>query len=184
MKPAMLPRPGMMQKPQHMVYSGSSVASQPASLTHRSGAWQSTLSGEDVRDGGRGLARQLVIPRAKVKPRSNYQDYSDDDRLSAEVSVIILYTIVKGLLKTFILRPIVPCQSTIPWGAVIDVKACPPSLPKCLGLAAGPADPAAAHEQAPLTRFWMGRCPTEQIRVRSIFPSPGETSTGKMTKIT
>ena len=92
MKPAMIPRPGMMQKPQqHMVYSGSSVASQPPSLTHRSqGAWQSTLSGEDGRDGRGGLARQLVIPRAKVKPRqqSNYQDYSDDDCLSAEVCTL------------------------------------------------------------------------------------------------
>ena len=88
----------MMQKPQHMAYhhaaaaaaahaaaaaaSASSAASQPGSLTH--GAWQSTLSNEGGRQGG----PQLVIPRAKVKPRSSHQGYnSDDDRLSAaEVS--------------------------------------------------------------------------------------------------
>lgn len=83
-----------MQKPQHMAYhhaaaaaaahaaaaaaSASSAASQPGSLTH--GAWQSTLSNEGGRQGG----PQLVIPRAKVKPRSSHQGYnSDDDRLSA-----------------------------------------------------------------------------------------------------
>jgi hypothetical protein len=106
MKPAMIPRPGMMQKQQAMAYhaaaqaqaqahaqahaaaSASSAASQPGSLTHRSGAWQSTLSGAE---GGRGSQAaggmrgpQLVIPRAKVKPRSNYQAgyNSDDDNVS------------------------------------------------------------------------------------------------------
>ena len=75
----------------HAVAS-SSATSQPGSLTHRSGAWQSTLSGAEGGRGGQGGAGgirgpQLVIPRAKVKPRSNYQGYnSDDDRMSAEVS--------------------------------------------------------------------------------------------------
>jgi hypothetical protein len=57
--------------------------SQPGSLTHqqhpsRSGAWQSSLSGEMNRGGGQPLA-QLIIPRAKMKPRSNYQGYNSDD---------------------------------------------------------------------------------------------------------
>ena len=57
----------------------------------RSGAWQSTLSGAEGGREGRSAVRgpQLVIPRAKVKPRSNYQAgyNSDDDRMSAaEVS--------------------------------------------------------------------------------------------------
>ena len=111
MKPAMIPRPGMMQKQQAMAYhaaaqaqaqahahaqahaaaSASSAASQPGSLTHRSGAWQSTLSGAE---GGRGSQAaggmrgpQLVIPRAKVKPRSNYQaGYNSDDDNVSQVS--------------------------------------------------------------------------------------------------
>ena len=116
MKPAMIPRPGMMQKQQAMAYhaaaqaqanaqahaqahahaqaqaaaASSSATSQPGSLTHRSGAWQSTLSGgaEGGREGRSGMrGPQLVIPRAKVKPRSNYQSgyNSDEDRVS-EVS--------------------------------------------------------------------------------------------------
>ena len=87
MKPNMIPRPGIMQKPQHMAYSGSSVTSQPGSLTHA--AWQSNLSAEAAARGARGGGGpQLVIPRAKMKPRSSYQGYnSDDDGLSAEVSL-------------------------------------------------------------------------------------------------
>ena len=86
MKPNMIPRPGIMQKPQHMAYSGSSVASQPGSLTHA--AWQSNLSAEAAAARGARSrdAPQLVIPRAKMKPRSGYQAYdSGDDGLSAEV---------------------------------------------------------------------------------------------------
>ena len=88
MKPAMIPRPGMMQKPHQMGYhhpppggASSSATSQPGSLTGpRSGAWQSTLRGAE------GGHPHLVIPRAKVKPK--YQGYtSDDDRLSAEVII-------------------------------------------------------------------------------------------------
>jgi hypothetical protein len=89
MKPAMIPRPGMMQKPQHMGYhhpvtatSSSAATSQPGSLTHRSGAWQSTLSNE-----GRSAlaaAPHLVIPRAKVKPK--YYNSDDEHFSTAEVS--------------------------------------------------------------------------------------------------
>merc|ERR1712223_2004570 len=87
MKSNMIPRPGIMQKPQHMAYSGSSVTSQPGSLSHA--AWQSNLSAEAA---ARGAARggggpQLVIPRAKMKPRSRYEGYnSDEDGLSAEAN--------------------------------------------------------------------------------------------------
>ena len=134
MKPAMIPRPGMMQKQQAMAYhaaaqaqaqaqaqahahaqaqaaaASSSATSQPGSLTHRSGAWQSTLSGgaEGGREGRSGVrGPQLVIPRAKVKPRSNYQAgyNSDDDRMSAaEVSnsrkfdLRLVYLSHRGLL--------------------------------------------------------------------------------------
>lgn len=87
MKPAMIPRPGMMQKPQHMGYhhpvtatSSSAATSQPGSLTHRSGAWQSTLSNE----GRSGLAPQLVIPRAKVKPK--YYNSEDEQFSQAEAN--------------------------------------------------------------------------------------------------
>ena len=78
MKPAMIPRPGIVQKPahQHMSYSGSSAASQPGSITHA--AWQSTME-------GRGPNPQLVIPRAKVKPRSYQQSahgYNSDEEVS------------------------------------------------------------------------------------------------------
>lgn len=87
MKSNMIPRPGIMQKHQNMAYSGSSVTSQPGSLTHA--AWQSNLSAEAA---ARGAARggggpQLVIPRAKMKPRSRYEGYnSDEDGLSAEAN--------------------------------------------------------------------------------------------------
>ena len=86
-----------MQKPQHMAYSGSSVTSQPGSLSHA--AWQSNLSAEAA---ARGAARgaggpQLVIPRAKMKPRSRYEGYnSDEDGLSAEV---IIYIFLIALLN-------------------------------------------------------------------------------------
>ena len=92
MKSNMIPRPGIMQKHQNMAYSGSSVTSQPGSLTHA--AWQSNLSAEAA---ARGAARsgggpQLVIPRAKMKPRSRYEGYnSDEDGLSAEVIYYILH---------------------------------------------------------------------------------------------
>lgn len=97
MKPAMIPRPGMMQKPQHIAYhhpppptASTSGTSQPGSLTHRSGAWQSTLSGGQGAEGGHHQP-QLVIPRAKVKPKSSYQGYnSDEDRLS-EVYLIVVF---------------------------------------------------------------------------------------------
>ena len=83
MKPAMIPRPGIVQKPhhsqpQHMSYSGSSAASQPGSITHA--AWQSTID-------GRGPNPQLVIPRAKVKPRGYQQSahgYNSDEEVSLQ----------------------------------------------------------------------------------------------------
>jgi len=85
MKPAMIPRPGIVQKPhhpqpQHMSYSGSSAASQPGSITHA--AWQSTID-------GRGPNPQLVIPRAKVKPRGYQQSahgYNSDEEANRAMS--------------------------------------------------------------------------------------------------
>ena len=64
----------------------ASVASNHGSVSRRSAAWQSSLSGEMQ-------PSQLVIPRAKMKPRG-YQGYgSDDDRLSAEVRAKKLWQI-------------------------------------------------------------------------------------------
>merc|ERR1711976_141376 len=66
---------------QHMSYSGSSAASQPGSITHA--AWQSTME-------GRGPNPQLVIPRAKVKPRSYQQSaahgYNSDEEANRAMS--------------------------------------------------------------------------------------------------
>jgi len=84
MKPAMIPRPGIVQKPhhpqQHMSYSGSSAASQPGSITHA--AWQSTID-------GRGPNPQLVIPRAKVKPRG-YQQSAHGYNSDEEVRLVLV----------------------------------------------------------------------------------------------
>ena len=86
MKPAMIPRPGIVQKPHHMSYSGSSAASQPGSITHA--AWQSTMEHHASSSrGGGGPNPQLVIPRAKVKPRSYQQSAAHGYNSDEEVSV-------------------------------------------------------------------------------------------------
>lgn len=93
MKPTMIPRPGIMQKAHHMHYGGAgsssmaSMASHQDSLNRRdrsAGAWQSSLSGEMHH--GQPHA-QLVIPRAKMKPRGYNQGYNSDDDAEANRAV-------------------------------------------------------------------------------------------------
>ena len=96
MKPAMIPRPGIVQKPHHMSYSGSSAASQPGSISHA--AWQSTMEHHASSSRGGGPNPQLVIPRAKVKPRSYQQSaahgYNSDEEVSVfdRLSSLTFYT--------------------------------------------------------------------------------------------